>query len=106
MRHLLLGKKGNFSKTNYSNFRWDTKNPHKQVNMHKLGTEELNSMYLQEDLVTQLGPEDLFHLFVLEDLQDLEDLLDLLHPRIPHEKTIGDYFTLKSRSYKVTQEQY
>lgn len=68
--------------------------------MYKLSTEELNSMYLQEDLVTQLGPEDLFHLFVLEDLQDLEDLLDLLHPRIPHEKTTGDYFTLKSSAIK------
>jgi len=44
-------------------------------------------MYLQEDLEIQLGPGDLFHLFVLEDLQDHEDLLDLLHPTMSHEKT-------------------
>lgn len=57
-------------------------------------------MYLQEDLVTQLGPEDPFHLFVLEDLQDHEDLLDLLHPKITHEKTTGDHFALKSSTVK------
>lgn len=68
--------------------------------MHKLSTEELNSMYLQEDLVIQLGPEDQFHLFALEDLQDLEDPLDLLHPRIPHEKTTSDYFALKCSTIK------
>lgn len=53
-------------------------------------------MYLQEDLVIQLGPVDLFHPFVLEDLQDHEDPLDLLHPKISHEKTTGGYFALKS----------
>lgn len=53
-------------------------------------------MYLQEDLVIQLGPVDLFHPFVLEGLQDHEDPLDLLHPKISHEKTTGDYFALKS----------
>lgn len=68
--------------------------------MCKLSTEELNLMYLQEDLVIQLGPVDLFHLFVLEDLQDHEDLLDLLHPKISHEKTTGDYFALKSSATK------
>lgn len=81
MRPLFLGKKGNLSKTLLSGAALKT--PIKRC-MHKLSTEELNSMYLQEDLVTQLGPEDLFHLFVLEDLQDHEGLLDLLHPRIPH----------------------
>lgn len=52
-------------------------------------------MYLQEDLVIQLGPGDLFHLFVLEDLQDHEDLLGQLHPKILHEETTGDYFCSK-----------
>ena len=66
--------------------------------MHKLSREELKLTYLQEDLVIQLGPVDLFHLFVLEDLQDHEDLLDLLHPKISHEKTTGDYFAQKSNS--------
>lgn len=57
-------------------------------------------MYLQEDLVIQLGPEDLFHLFVLGDLQDHEDLLDLLHPKISREKKTGHYFALESSTSK------
>lgn len=68
--------------------------------MHKLSTEELSSRYLQEDPVTQLVPEDPFHLFVLEDLQGHEVLLGLLHPTIPREKTTEDYFALKSSTKK------
>lgn len=68
--------------------------------MCKLSTEEHNLRYLQEDLVIQLGPVDLFHLFVLEDLQDHEDLLDLLHPKISHMKIPGVNFALESSSTK------
>lgn len=68
--------------------------------MCKLSTEEHNLRYLQEDLVIQLGPVDLFHLFVLEDLQDHEDLLDLLHPKISHMKIPGVNFALESSSAK------
>lgn len=70
--------------------------------MCKPSTAELDLMYLQEDPVIQLGPVDLFHLFVLEDLQDHEDLLDLLHPKMSHEKTNGNYFPLQL--YKATKE--
>lgn len=50
-------------------------------------------MYLQEDLVIQLGLVDQFHLFVLEGLPDHEDRLDLLLPKISKKKT-GDYLLL------------
>lgn len=64
--------------------------------MHILSREEFQVMYLQEDLVIQLGLVDLFHLFVLEGLQDHEDRLDLLLPKISQKKT-GDYLLLRSK---------
>lgn len=67
------------------------------INRQHAHTEQrgVHVMYLQEDLVIQLGLVDQFHLFVLEGLQDHEDRLDLLLPKISQKKT-GDYLLLWS----------